>query len=180
MDSSLPKTLIYKIAISDDEKYVFAATESGPYVYIESLKKWFSLAGKDSPDQTYWSVEYLPGQRTARFCTYGRGLWDFKIEEELGVSDQASTESTVSVRAFPLPATSSVSLDIGGLENGGRLMVFDMEGRVVKSLKISAGPTNQTILWDLCDFSGRRVSPGNYICTVSSGPVPDFCKIVVE
>ena len=37
--------------------------------------------GVSAPDQTYWSVEYIPELLTARFGTYGRGIWDFKMDE---------------------------------------------------------------------------------------------------
>ena len=32
-------------------------------------------------DQTYWSVDYIPEINTARFGTYGRGIWDFVIDD---------------------------------------------------------------------------------------------------
>ena len=34
-----------------------------------------------APDQTYWTVDYIPEINTARFGTYGRGIWDFILNE---------------------------------------------------------------------------------------------------
>ena len=34
-----------------------------------------------APDQTYWSVDFIPEINTARFGTYGRGIWDFVLDE---------------------------------------------------------------------------------------------------
>ncbi|MCL5991735.1 MAG: hypothetical protein M1419_06490 [Bacteroidetes bacterium] len=77
IDSGLPNTMIYEIAVTPDDKYIFAATEVGPYVYIVSQNSWYDMSGLNAPDQTYWSVEYLPDIQTVRFGTYGRGIWDF-------------------------------------------------------------------------------------------------------
>ena len=41
--------------------------------------------GLSAPDQTYWSLEYVPEIHTARFGTYGRGIWDFIIDENIDV-----------------------------------------------------------------------------------------------
>ena len=79
-NNGLPNTLIYEIAGTPDDEYLFAATEVGPYVYINTDDQWIDLAGISGPDQTYWSVEYIPELSTARFGTYGRGIWDFIIE----------------------------------------------------------------------------------------------------
>ena len=42
--------------------------------------EWEDLTGADAPLTTYWSVEILPHENTARFGTYGRGIWDFRME----------------------------------------------------------------------------------------------------
>lgn len=78
-DTGLPSTLVYDLATTPDGKTLFAATEVGPYIYLESVRQWSSLAGVSAPDQIYWCVEYLPTTQTARFGTYGRGIWDFTI-----------------------------------------------------------------------------------------------------
>ena len=60
---------------------LFAATEIGPYVYSKNDNEWYFLSGVSAPDQTYWSVDYIPEINTARFGTYGRGIWDFVLNE---------------------------------------------------------------------------------------------------
>ena len=40
------------------------------------------ILGVSAPDQTYWSVEYIDEINTARFGTYGRGIWDFVIDDD--------------------------------------------------------------------------------------------------
>lgn len=83
IDNGLPNTLIYNLACTPDESMVFAATEVGPYVYIPADTTWYPIEGMGAPDQTYWSVEYVPSLHAARFGTYGRGIWDFVICDSL-------------------------------------------------------------------------------------------------
>ncbi len=80
----LPSTLVYRLASTPDEKFIFAATESGPFVYVVADKKWYDMTGMQpggAPDQTYWSVEYVQPINAVRFATYGRGVWDFEIAD---------------------------------------------------------------------------------------------------
>ena len=60
---------------------VFAATELGPYAYLVNENEWYLLSGDSAPDQTYWSVDFIPNINTARFGTYGRGIWDFVLND---------------------------------------------------------------------------------------------------
>lgn len=82
LSEDAPSTLFYRIVCTPDEKFIFAATEAGPYVYSTEEKKWYDMYGLQpggAPDQTYWSVEYVEPINVVRFCTYGRGVWDFEI-----------------------------------------------------------------------------------------------------
>ncbi len=87
LSEGLPNTLVYDLSGTPDDKYFFAATEIGPYVYIAEENLWTDLSGVSAPDQTYWSVEYIPELKTARFGTYGRGIWDFIIEDSILLGD---------------------------------------------------------------------------------------------
>ena len=68
-------------AVYLDDNIIFAATEIGPYAYLANQEEWFLLSGLSAPDQTYWSVDFIPEINTARFGTYGRGIWDFVLDE---------------------------------------------------------------------------------------------------
>lgn len=78
MDAGLPPTLVYSLAISPDGAHLFAATEVGPYYYDRVGAAWVDI-GAGAPDSTYWNVDYVAALRTARFSTYGRGLWDYDL-----------------------------------------------------------------------------------------------------
>ena len=54
-------------------------------VYSRNDNEWYFLSGISAPDQTYWSVDYIPEINTARFGTYGRGIWDFIVNENFNI-----------------------------------------------------------------------------------------------
>jgi hypothetical protein len=78
MSAGLPDTLVFQLAISRDGSTLFAATQVGPYA-SQNEGAWSDIAGVSGPDQTYWTVDYIPTVDIARFGTYGRGIWDFII-----------------------------------------------------------------------------------------------------
>ncbi|MBL0358574.1 MAG: hypothetical protein IPP72_17690 [Chitinophagaceae bacterium] len=80
ISNGLPSTLVHEIIATPDEQLLFAATEAGPYVYVVANDQWYSLMNSDIPVVDYFTLEYIPAQKTVRFGTYGRGIWDFKIE----------------------------------------------------------------------------------------------------
>ncbi len=79
VSQGLPATLIHEIVANTDETMLFAATEIGPYVYVVADNMWYSMRGVGVPVQDYTSVEFIPTLNTVRFGTYGRGIWDYKI-----------------------------------------------------------------------------------------------------
>ena len=81
-----------------DDEYFFAATEIGPYVYISEEGAWTYLSGISAPDQTYWSVEYIPELHAARFGTYGRGIWDFIIDDESIIAGDVNLDEIVNIQ----------------------------------------------------------------------------------
>lgn len=85
ISNGLPSTLVYELTANADETLLFAATEAGPYVYVIAEKQWYPMLGNYAPVQSYTSVEYIDKDDVVRFATYGRGIWDFKIEAPLPV-----------------------------------------------------------------------------------------------
>ncbi len=79
--TGLPSTMIYDLAISADGQHLFAATELGPYYYDTATSSWLDLAGATAPEQVYWDVDFVDSENTARFSTYGRGIWDFAVDD---------------------------------------------------------------------------------------------------
>lgn len=162
MTNGLPSTMVFAITANEDESMIFAATEAGPYVYIYTEKKWFPMAGNIAPTQKYWTVEYLPAQKIVRFGTYGRGIWDFKIESA-GVSTAETGKKSVALKTFPNPAVDRVQIELNNGYNGdAKAMIYSMEGRPAlnKNIRLSNGKA----VLDL-----YTLPKGNYILQLETG-----------
>ncbi|MBI5363145.1 MAG: hypothetical protein HZA53_08195 [Planctomycetes bacterium] len=82
LTAGLPQTLVYDLAwATDGSEDVYAATESGPYRWDAQHSTWLAISENRTPITTYWSVEIVDQGRTARFGTYGRGIWDYALPE---------------------------------------------------------------------------------------------------
>lgn len=136
IDSGLPNTLVYNIVATEDEKLLFAATPVGPYVYIVEDSVWYDLSGLNAPDQNYWAVEYIPELKTARFATYGRGIWDFKISEINTSKSDVKISNHIQIDVAPVPVGEYMNVHYQ-ISNPGEVIVkvYDIQGRVVVSDK---------------------------------------------
>ncbi len=127
MSFGLPQTTVFKIVANADESMIFAATEAGPYVYIQSEQQWFDMSGLSAPNQTYWSVEYLENSNVVRFGTYGRGIWDFRIDQMVNNHDLADLSGQVEL--FPNPVVDILNVK-HGLDKNLRYQIFDISGKL--------------------------------------------------
>ena len=163
LDEGLPSTMIYDIAATYGDEYVFAATELGPYIYISAEDQWEDLAENEAPDQKYWTVEFVDEIKTARFGTYGRGIWDFKLEEEtssIGINEPQNPEK--GFKLYPNPASSTINIETDHMENC-LIEIFNIQGKLVSSESLENMKKQQI------DIS--NLTKGTYICklTGSSG-----------
>ena len=85
MSEGMPSTLVFDLASTESENFIFAATAVGAFAYSSEENQWEDIMGFEGPDQTYWTVEYVPEIYSARFGTYGRGIWDFILNENLDI-----------------------------------------------------------------------------------------------
>jgi hypothetical protein len=79
--TGLPRTLVYDLAISENGKHIFAATELGPYYFDAANSTWQDI-GSGAPAQAFTDVDFVDAEQIARFSTYGRGLWDFELKPD--------------------------------------------------------------------------------------------------
>ncbi|HMQ48286.1 MAG TPA: T9SS type A sorting domain-containing protein [Saprospiraceae bacterium] len=126
MSNGLPPTLVFELAGNADDSRIFAATEAGPFVYIAEQGEWMDLTAACAPVQTYWSVEFLEEQNIARFGTYGRGIWDFVLDEP---NVTKPSPLPLSLKVFPNPAREELQLQAPS--SGWRLQLLDKTGRMV-------------------------------------------------
>jgi hypothetical protein len=132
--AGLPQTTAFNIVFNEDESLIYAATEAGPYVYIKSKDFWYPLSGRNTPNQTYWSVEYVKSTKIARFSTYGRGVWDFK---ESKVPTSSNSIHEVNITVSPNPTSDYIQINhteeintVEILSHSGQVMIRSQTDRI--------------------------------------------------
>lgn len=141
MNIGLPSTLVFGITANSDESLLFAATENGPYVFVVADNRWYDLAGQCAPSQTYWSVEFVESINTVRFATYGRGIWDFQIDEMVNTNTLELVEQNLKV--YPNPSSGLVQVEYEYVPLSGEaipIQVFDASGQVVFQTNLNTSP----------------------------------------
>lgn len=131
----LPPTLVFGFASTPDESLLFAATEAGPYVFIAEEERWYYLGGACAPAQAYWSVEYLADSHTARFGTYGRGIWDFELEPAVATAPTTPAPAALTVAPNPVDGPFRIQLPTGHWQ----LQLIDAAGRPLQSWASASG-----------------------------------------
>jgi hypothetical protein len=75
-------TLVYGLAEAPDGSgTLFAATERSAFSRGPTDASWTDITSNEAPVTTYWSVEGVPSSNVMRFGTYGRGIWDYAVDE---------------------------------------------------------------------------------------------------
>lgn len=175
MAEGLPSTLVFELAANEDESVLFAATEAGPYVYLTAEGQWYDLSAFCAPTHTYWSVEYIESIKTARFGTYGRGIWDFVIDEEVDVIEPEATVANLNL--FPNPAKGQTNVKLSKAQSETiRLQVYDLSGKLLMRLNYQAivGSPWQTEL----DLS--TLAQGTYLIEVLDGQNRSASQLVLQ
>ncbi|MCK5821154.1 MAG: T9SS type A sorting domain-containing protein [Bacteroidales bacterium] len=177
----IPRTLVFEMAINEMGTLLFAATEVGPFVYIVSENQWYDLTGAGAPEQTYWSVDYIPSMRTARFGTYGRGIWDFKIEHlgkmGTGEEEDAMWVNSIGFDLYPNPASSSVNIEYHLLSTGSTIIILlDSSGKLIRNIDQGVKSAGS----HLVNLNVADLSAGLYYLRVQSGNQVSIKKLIKQ
>lgn len=82
-DEGLPDTLVYVLVEArDGTGRMFAGTETSAYVRAPKDAAWTDITAAEAPVTLYWSAEALGHENTIRFATYGRGIWDYRLDPD--------------------------------------------------------------------------------------------------
>lgn len=139
--AGLPSTLVLKMAGTPGDEFIFASTEVGPYVYVKSSDSWFDLGVGIAPDQNYWSLDYIESTKTARFVTYGRGAWDFRIQTPLATP----TVKDASIQIFPNPVADYLNINASISGNSAPFRLLDLSGKECLRGNIKSGITSISV-----------------------------------
>lgn len=134
MNNNIPNTTMESIALSSDEKYLFAASLSGPYVYDMENETWEDLSDNNTPAVNHNSVKFIESAQIARFGTFGRGVWDFVLDKN--VTSTSEELETVKASIFPNPARNMLNVQA---ENGVSASVYTNSGVLIKTEYITKG-----------------------------------------
>jgi hypothetical protein len=82
--------------------------------------------------------------------------------------------------AYPNPAQSEATISFSLADGAeGRLNVYDLSGRRVKTLFAGGGAGEHEVVWNLADESGRAVPPGVYIYRLEAGNEASARRLVI-
>jgi len=183
MSAGLPRTLVFELSMSGDEEFIYAATAAGPFVYIAARGLWYPIAGIDAPEQTYWCVDYIEELRTARFGTYGRGLWDFAVTEIVNVEPvPVQTSLGITLQAYPNPASNGTVFTFEAATGGARsLRVYDVQGRIVYDAPADAFAGGvQSLYWSGKSSAGNTLPAGVYLAVLGLNGDVAYTKVVLS
>jgi len=167
MRAGMPATLVFQIVANEDETRFYAATEAGPYVFITEEDRWYPMYGVAAPVTRYWSVEYVPELQTARFGTYGRGTWDFKLSESTPTEELYGSYHFL-FDVYPNPATDAIYIRSEN-NNMDQYQILDIQGK-----KMMGGQVNA----DAIDVS--QLSAGTYVIHVQSEGHSSSKKFIIQ
>lgn len=177
MNNGLKNTLIYEMVSNEDGSLLFAASEIAPWVYIRAIDQWFDLSGTGAPQQTWWSVDYVPSLQTARFGTYGRGIWDFKIESFNGIEDIIAGNGEITVNAYPNPFSDRLSVTVNEAINGKTTVrLATITGTVVSTQVLPEGLRAGNPV----TIDASRLAAGTYLLTIENANRGRLAKVVVK
>ncbi len=111
---------------------VYAGTDLGAYAFDVEQEEWFSLA-EGIGFFNVIDVDYVESSNTVRFATFGSGILDFVIEENM-VSSIDNDFEDQEILLYPNPANDFVELQFTTDNNSDMsIEVIDLEGRAVLS-----------------------------------------------
>ena len=129
LSDGLPPTTVIGLASNKAETLLFAATEAGPFVYVMAEERWYDLTGQFAPTQRYTSVEFIDEENLTRFGTYGRGLWDFQVEEVVSAREEFAGKELLKI--YPNPASGSTTVE----GEAAAYRLYDLTGREVSRVQ---------------------------------------------
>ena len=119
----IPSTMVHEMCMDEQENFLFAATDAGPYAYSIAQEEWFYIGGTDAPIQNFISCEFIASENIVRFATWGRGIWDFNLSDVSGLDKETAEENNI----YPNPSkTGQITISV---RHSGIVKVFDLNGK---------------------------------------------------
>lgn len=110
------------------------------------------------------------------------GLITLRFDDPTGIEDEKTPvpDATEFLTAYPNPFNSTVNFHINNRSsNLGELKIYDVAGRLVKSIDISDHEMLSTVTWDGTNSDGAEVSTGVYFAKYNDVNSSQTVKIVL-
>ena len=122
-----------------------------------------------STNEAVSSVEIDPDKWILRQTLYQPNL-------PVGLDENASGSL---IRVYPNPFNDVVQIFLGEqIQSNISIRIIDLKGRLIYNLSPAASFTN-SISWNGCDLSGKRLEPGIYLLQVSTGKSTFARKLIL-
>ena len=90
----------------------------------------------------------------------------------VGIDEEIILSKKIELRAYPNPFNSSIRINTS--VEAGKLLIYNLRGEMVQSVKIEDGQT----VWDGCNLNGEPVPTGIYIVRIDNGNKATSAKIL--
>ena len=110
--SVLRDNRVNALCLDPDGRYVFAAADVGAFVFSVAEDSWSYVSGSPAPFSAFHDVDYIAAERTVRWATYARGVWDFVIEDMSTAIRVDQPEALVHTALSPNPGTDRLVIDL--------------------------------------------------------------------
>jgi hypothetical protein len=104
--------------------------------------------------------------KTARFVTYGRGAWDFRVQTPLSTPQVNSSP----IRVFPNPANDVVSIQTESYKIDANYALYDIAGKLIRSGSLQQGTTQLPV---------NDVKSGVYFLVISDRSKNKVEKLII-
>ncbi|KAF0129359.1 MAG: hypothetical protein FD155_2587 [Bacteroidetes bacterium] len=138
LNIGIPSCLVEALATNEDESILFAATSIGPFALDRNQIGWTAIAGETAPLVHYMDVEYVSATATARFATYARGIWDFRLTST-GV--HSVEKDRFVLKLYPNPTSDRLYVQNVDDFEGKDYQIVDLNGKVLQTGKIAQSST---------------------------------------
>jgi hypothetical protein len=184
----------FSVIETEDHEYVVTGrTHSDTSYYFDTF-----LLKTDSLGNEIWSTTFIGngedwshcvesttdgGYIIAGWLSASNGysdVWLIKTAPDtIGINEDVVNYHTTNLKIHPNPFCRNVNIEINRSKGVDltELMVYDIEGRLVKDLCI--GKNHIRIIWDGCDNSGKQLPAGVYFLHVKQKDFSDVKKLIL-
>ena len=185
LGNDLPTTLAGGLALSNNDSLLFAATEIGAFAFSFKEFNWYKISDSIAPDVTYWSVEFIESLNTARFSTFGRGIWDFELNADKRVFKPILYNSIPDILINYTDTVLELHLDSFFYHTSGRAMeyeifiedsgVCDIISVSVNEIQLSSLTKGQTAITIRASDNNNNFAVDNFVLNTQYEPdIPVF------